>query len=109
MAARTELITVERETHARRAGGGMTSGWASVGQLWAEAKWLGGGEAEVRGAVRETVRYRFTVLAAGAEAMALTARDRIVWNGERYNIREAPRRLPRGVKLEIIAEAGVTQ
>lgn len=49
------------------------------------------------------------MLSAGAEELGLTTEDRIVWNGEIYNIRERPRRLARKPETEIIAETGVTQ
>jgi head-tail adaptor len=106
---RTELVAIERETQTRRPGGAQDSAWASVGQLWVKADYIGGGEAEARGAVRETVRYRFTALSAGVEALGVTARDRVVWNGVAYNIREVPRRLPRRIETEIIGESGVAQ
>lgn len=109
MSTRTELITIERETNTRRAGGGMTSGWASVGQLWVRADYIGGSEGDQQGAVRATLRYRFTALSAGVEEIGVTVKDRVVWNGEAYNIREVPRRLPRGIETQIIAETGVTQ
>lgn len=109
MSTRTELITVERETQTRRQGGAQASVWATLGQLWVEASYIGGGESESRGAVRETVRYRFTALSAGVEALGVTAKDRVVWNGTTYNIREVPRRLPRRIETEIIGESGVAQ
>jgi len=87
----------------------MTSGWASIGQLWCRAEYIGGTEGEARGAVRATVRYRFTTLSAAVEEIGVTVRDRVVWNGENYNVREVPRRLARRVETEIIAEAGVSQ
>ena len=109
MTAKTELITTERETRTVRPGGGMSSAWASVGQMWAEASYIGGGEGEVRGAVRETVRYRFVVWSAATEEIAVTPKDRLIWNGVTYNIREMPRRLAKRIETEIIAESGVTQ
>lgn len=109
MATKTELIAIERETRTTRPGGGMSSAWAEVGKMWAEAVYIGGGEGEARGAVRETVRYRFVVWSAAAEELAVTPKDRLVWNGVTYNIREQPRRLAKRIDTEIIAESGVTQ
>lgn len=109
MTARTELITIERETTTRRAGGGLTSAWASIGQLWASAEYIGGSEGEQRGAVRAVLRYRFVALSAGVEALGVTLTDRIVWNGETYNLREMPRRLARRIETQLIAESGVAQ
>ena len=106
---KSELIAIERYTTTPDGGGGASRAWASIGQLWAEAKWIGGGESDRQGALRALAKYRFTVLAAAAEAIAITTEDRIVWNGERFNVRERPRRLARGPETEIIAETGVTQ
>lgn len=109
MSTRSELITIERETNVRRPGGGVDSGWSSVGQIWASAEYIGGSEGEARGAQRSTLRYRFVGLSAAIEAIGVTVKDRVLWNGERYNIREVPRRLARRVETQIIGETGVTQ
>lgn len=107
--AKTELIAVERYVTTPDGGGGNTRAWAQVGQLWAEAQWIGGGEASRQGALRTLSRYKFIVLTAAAEAIGITPEDRIVWQGDLYNIRERPQRLPRKPETEIVAETGVTQ
>ena len=106
---KTELVTVERYTTMPDGGGGAIRAWASIGQLWAEAQWIGGEEMSRQGALRAKSKYRFTVLSAAADALSISTEDRIVWNGETYNIRERPRRLPRKPETEIITETGVTQ
>jgi head-tail adaptor len=106
---KTEIITFERETRSADGLGGGTTTWESIGQAWAEVKWKGGSEGDRQGAVREVVRYGFTIYTAAAEQLALTVNDRIVWGGAAYNIRERPRRLARLTDTEIIAETGVTQ
>lgn len=106
---KTELIIAERETLTRAAGGSMTSSWAEVGRFYAEPRWVRGGEQARQGALREISVYRFVALSAAVEALSLTTKDRLNWNGETYNIRERPRRLPRPAEIEIVAEAGVTQ
>lgn len=105
---KTELIAVERYVSTPDGGGGASRAWQQVGEMWAEAAWIGGGEAPRQGALRTLNRYRFTVLSAAADELGVTAEDRIVWNGERYNIRERPKRLPRKPETEIVAETGVT-
>jgi len=107
--AKTELVVVERETRTRRDGGSFTSTWSEIGRFYAEPRWVRGGEQSRQGALREIAIYRFLALSAAVEALALTTHDRLVWNGERYNIRERPRRIPRSAEIEIVAEAGVTQ
>ncbi len=106
---RDHRVTVERQQVTPDGGGGQLTSWVAIGALWVAAKWVGGGEAVARGAVRETVRYRFTADAASAEALAITAADRIVWGGEPYNIRERPRRQPASSEIEIYGETGVSQ
>lgn len=106
---KTELIAFQRSTETRRPGGGLAQSISTVGEAWATATWMRGGEADRQGAVRELVIYKFTVLSAAVEELGVVATDRIVWNGETYNIRERPRRLPNRPDTEIIAETGVTQ
>jgi len=106
---KTELITFERETDTRRPGGGQDAVWSQIGQAWARVEWIGGSEGERAGAVRATSRYRFTVYGAAVDALTLTPADRILWNGDRYNIRERPRTQMGNPDVAIIAEGGVTQ
>jgi head-tail adaptor len=106
---KTELIIAERETLTRAAGGSMTSTWDEIGRFYAAVRWVRGGEQTRQGAVREIAVNKFIALSAAVEALSLTTKDRLDWNGEKYNIRERPRRLARIAEIEIIAEAGVTQ
>lgn len=106
--ARRELVRVEREVKTPDGGGGYEHGWVKVADTWATVTWVRGGETERQGALREIAVYRFSMLAAHADEMGLTVKDRLVWNGETYNIRERPRRQTRGVLTDVIAETGVT-
>lgn len=108
-AARRELVTIERRVTESDAYGGRRQDWVKLAETWARVTWVRGGEAERQGALREIAVYRFTMLAAHVADMGLTVSDRIVWNGETYNIRERPRRQTRGVEIDVIAETGVTQ
>lgn len=102
-----ELVTIERETSADNGSGGQTVTWTEAGQLWAEPRYVRGGEKEQNGALREINVYRFIVWSDAVRDLAVGIADVIVWNGERYNIREVPRRLRGGPDTEIIAETGV--
>lgn len=105
---KVELITIERETLAATpSGGGQTVSWSTIGWLWAEPRYVRGGEKEANGALREINVYRFLVWSEAVRELAITVADVIVWNGERYAIRETPRRLRGSVDTEIIAETGV--
>lgn len=107
--AKTELVTIERETRTADGAGGYSASWGSIGQLWVEASFLRSSESQQRGAMREVLVYRFRGLAADIEALAIKPRDRLIWNSEAFNIREVPRRLPRAIETDIMAETGVTQ
>ncbi len=107
--AKTELITIERETRTRRADAGYDEGWASVGQVWAAVTYAGGSESEQRGALRSVRRYRFTCATEALEEMAVTPADRVIWNGEAFNVRECPRRVIGQPDTDLYAESGVTQ
>lgn len=106
--AKTELITVERASTVGDGGGGGARIWQQISQLWAEVQWIGGDETSRQGTVRARSKYRFTVWSAAAEELAITTKDRLVWNGEAYDIRERPRMLQTRPDTEIIAETGVT-
>jgi len=101
---RDQLITFERQALTRRPGGGHAVEKTTLGQAWASVSWVRGGEADRQGALRELHIYRFAVLSAAVEALGLTIKDRIVWNGLSYDIREQPRRLATEPETEIIAE-----
>lgn len=106
---KSERVAFERRLRTSDGAGGGSTSWTQIGEAYAAVQWLGGGEADRQGAVREGVKYRFTVWANAVEELALTVQDRIAWNGEIYNIRERPRRVPAKADCEIVAESGVTQ
>ena len=106
---RNEIINIERETRGRVRGGSATSAWAQIGAMWADVQWIGGGEPQLNGAVRTTSKYRFTVLASAILELNLTPLDRIVWNGDTYNISERPKFQPAEPEVALIAESGVVQ
>lgn len=106
---RTERVRIERETRVPDEGGGAANVWSQIGEAWADVVWIRGGEAQRQGAFREVAVYRFTVLSAAIAALEITTKDRLVWGGEIYNIRERPRVQTRGVETDIIAETGVSQ
>ncbi len=100
---RTELVTFERETRVRRAGGGFDGEWTPLGQAWAAVTWLSGGEKLSQGAVRANEKYRFTVPSASLDELGVTTADRIIWNSTPFHIVERPRALPALPVSEIVA------
>jgi head-tail adaptor len=113
---RDELITFEREIRATDGGGGFTHEWHVIGQAWAQCDWIGGSESKARGALRETQRYRFTILGAEDQGIeqetgtGIGTKDRIDWRGDKFNVRERPRgSQASGQLVEIVTESGVAQ
>ena len=106
--AKTEFIRFERETITRQPGGGFLSEWSVIGEAWANVQWVRGTENERQGAVRSGSVYKFTVYSAAVEVLALSPKDRLVWNSDIYNIRERPARQAPLADVAIVAETGVT-
>lgn len=102
--ARDQLIGFERTVETRRAGGGRDTTVSQIGEAWVAVEWVRGGESERQGALRELQVYRFRALSEAIAALGLTLKDVIVWNGQKYNLREMPRRLAGSPETEIIAE-----
>lgn len=107
---KTELITFERETRTRQPGAGYLSAWNPIGACWAAVTYASGKEdGKAQGAVRAVMKYKFSVYAAAIEELQITTADRIVWNGELFNIRERPGWTGTISDIEIVAESGVAQ
>lgn len=97
------LVTVEGETRTANGQGGWTTGWGSVGQLWAEIIGMSGDEAVTAAVERSSQRWRITV----RNEIAITPKNRLN-DGERvYDVRsvipdpKAPREA-----LVLICETG---
>ena len=106
---RNEYVEIQRETRTRVPGGSFTSAWAAVGNVWADVQWIGESESQRFGSIRVLRKYRFNVNAMDAQGLAITSGDRILWNGDIYNIEERPRFQAPQLDTNIIAESGVTQ
>lgn len=101
-----QLITIEREQLTDDGTGGQDLEWVTVvTDLWAKVRPLSGNEQERYDQVNAmamatfVIRYRDDLLPT----------DRIVWNGEPYNIRYIPPVSGREMYLAINAERGVAQ
>ncbi len=104
-----QVVEVERETPDPGIGADEAQAWASVGLLRAEVRPLRFSEAEREGATRVVQGYLLRVYTAAVSALAVTAADRVRWNGLVMNVREV-RHQPSNIRFtEIVAEAGVTQ
>lgn len=101
-----QRITFQRATFTPDGGGGMVRAWADLTQtpkVWAHVKAKGGREGLTEGRINAT----FVVVFAIRERADLSEADRIIWNGETYNIRGILRQGSRVQYLQIEAERGV--
>lgn len=106
--AMTQRVTFQAYTEAADGAGGKARTWAdvpSVATVWADVRPSSGGESLEDGAHNATGRYVFRV----RNRTDISERDRILWAGEPYNIRQIRRAGGRPLYLEIEAERGVAQ
>ena len=101
--AMDQFITIERRTRAADGMGGFTETWATYKQVWANAKAKGGRESLDEGRTNAVFVVVFTIY----NIADLSEVDRIIWNGERYNIRGILREGTRAQHVKIEAERGV--
>lgn len=101
-----QLINIERETLTTDAGGGSSSSWAAIASnLWAHARPKSAREIADHNRVEAPAMYLFVV----RQRSDVRENDRIVWDGDYYNIRAINNRGGRNLYLEIDAERDVTQ
>lgn len=101
-----QRITLQRYTEAADGIGGVTRAWANLAAtptVWAAVKAKAGREGMDEGRVNATYVVLFTIY----NRTDLSELDRILWNGEAYNIRNLRREGGRKLRLVIEAERGV--
>lgn len=103
-----QRITLQRFSETPDGAGGYTAQWADFpadARVWASVKAKSGRESLTEGRTSATFVVVFTIY----NRSDLSELDRIVWNGENYNIRGILRMGGRDVRLSIEAERGVAQ
>jgi SPP1 family predicted phage head-tail adaptor len=103
-----QLVTLQARTETEDSGGGITVAWANFAtdaSVWADPQPLYGKEAIEDGAFNASGAWLFRIRYRGD----VTERDRIMWNGEPYNITRIMRRGGREQYLMIEAARGVAQ
>lgn len=101
-----QLITIQRETRtADGMGGASVSLTTVVSDLWAHVRPRSGKERGAFDRVEASAMYLFVVRYRDD----IRESDRVVWNGDTYNIRAILTRGARSNWLEFDAERGVTQ
>ena len=101
-----KLISVQREVRTSDGMGGDTvTPTTVVADLWAHVRPKSGKETGAQGGVEARAVYLFVI----RNRSDLKESDRLVWDGQTYNIRAILSRGARSMYLEIDAERGVTQ
>ena len=103
-----QLVTLQSRTRVADGGGGFSEAWgdfASDPQVWADPQPLYGREGVNDGAFNASGAWLFRI----RNRTDVTERDRIVWNGDPYNISRVMRRGARELYLMIEAVRGVAQ
>lgn len=103
-----QQITFQRSVDTADGAGGVTRAWANLATdatVWAKVTARAGRESLDEGRMTASFVKLFTV----HNRDDLTELDRIIWNGENYNIRGIRREGGRNLLLVIEAERGVAQ
>lgn len=103
-----QRIAFQRQVDAPDGVGGVTRSWTDLvvgASVWASVIAKAGREGLVEGRTNATFVVLFTV----HNRDDLSELDRIIWNGEAYNIRNLRREGGRKLRLVIEAERGVAQ
>ena len=101
-----QRITLQRYAETADGAGGVTQTWTDLADnpsVWASVKAKAGREAMDAGRVNAAYVVVFTI----RNRSDLSEMDRILWNGEHYNIRGILRTGGRDLRLAIEAERGV--
>lgn len=103
-----ELITLQANTRAADGGGGQVDSWANFATdptVWAKVDPRAGGEGVDGGAFNAAGLWKFVIWYRDD----VSELDRILWNGDYYNIRRVARARQSALYLDLFAERGVPQ
>lgn len=99
-----QSITIERRTETADGGGGIVRGWEALATVWAAVKAKASREGMDEGRMAAVFAVMFTI-----RNRDVIETDRILWNGEVYNIRGVLRQGSRAMYVTIEAERGVAE
>ena len=103
-----QRVTFQRKTETADGIGGTVRTWANLASnptVWANVKARLGREAMVNGRMTAVLPVTFTIY----NRTDLDERDRILWNGEAYNILSIFRQGDRALHVQIDAQRGDAQ
>lgn len=102
-----QRITFQGVVDTPNGAGGFSSAWGDIATtptVWAAVKPLMGREVSQESGDAATAEYKFTIRYRDD----ISEINRIVWNGENYNIRRVERTSQRDLFTVVIAERGVS-
>lgn len=100
--SKDQPITLQRNNRTPDLSGGWTDSWEDLEDVWAEVVAKAGRESLDQGRVNASFVNLFTIYQTD-----LTEADRIMWNGETWNIRGIRRNGERKLDWVVEAERGV--
>lgn len=103
--AMSEEITIERMSRESDLAGGWTETWAELATCWAAVRSKPAGEKLEDGRMNARTVNAFTIYQDACPTVAED--DRIVWNGETWNIRGVYRSGTGVLTVQLDAERGV--
>lgn len=98
-----QRLTIQRESNTSDGMGGDTVEWCKVQNVWANVSPASGNEKEFGGQLTGEYTNVFTI----RNNKTILDSDRIVWDGDFYNIRAIAKEGGRKLYLVIAAERGV--
>ena len=99
-----QRVMIQAENKTADGIGGNSSEWVDVKEVWAKARSGGGSEKEENDALMASATVTFII-----RNRAITEQNRIIWNGQNYNIRKINKLGSRKLYLSIESERGVAQ
>lgn len=100
-----QTITLQRQIETSDGIGGVTKAWGPVPfdpDVWAKVSVRAGGEAQEDGRMNARQSARFEIW----NRADLSEMNRIIWNGEAWNIRSVLRSSSRRATIILVAERG---
>ncbi|MDO5621921.1 MAG: phage head closure protein [Paracoccus sp. (in: a-proteobacteria)] len=99
----TMRVVCQSKTRVTTPAGGWTEGWTDEFTVWANLRWLRGGEAvmQARQASRNPV---IVTVRASRQARRISSTWRVVIGGKAFEVREDPRPTADRAYLEMLAE-----
>lgn len=101
-----QRIELQRRTATPDPQGGELVTWVKIASCWAKVDGTAANEAAKADVILSLSAYTFWVRSDIVQRFAIVMTDRIVWNGQAYNISDMPNQQLRGRLAALIARTG---